>query len=83
MITRDSATRAALDVVDRQGLDGFSLDLVARQLGVRAPSLYHHFKDKAELLAEVARFVMLDLDLPTDGESASWEEAMVAICVVT
>ncbi|MCE3289666.1 MAG: TetR/AcrR family transcriptional regulator [Caulobacter sp.] len=83
MITRDSATRAALEVIDHQGLDGFSLDLVARRLGVRAPSLYHHFKDKAELLAEVARFVMLDFELPTDGEPVSWEEAMVAICIVT
>ena len=35
MITRDSATRAALEVIDHQGLDGFSLDLVARRLGGR------------------------------------------------
>ena len=83
MITRDGATRAALEVIDHQDLDGFSLDLVARRLGVRAPSLYHHFKDKAELLAEVARRVLLDLDLPPGGEAVSWEEAMVALCVAT
>ena len=83
MITRESATQAALHVINTSGLESFSLDLVARQLGVKAPSLYHHFRDKAELLAEVARFVLLDLDLPTAGEPASWEEAMVAVCVAT
>ena len=83
MITRESATQAALDVINTTGLDAFSLDLVARRLGVKAPSLYHHFRDKAELLAEVARYVLLDLDLPSDGEAASWQEAMVAVCVAT
>jgi len=83
MITRESATQAALHVINTAGLEAFSLELAARQLGVKAPSLYHHFKDKAELLAEVARFVLLDLDLPSEGEAASWEEAMVALCVAT
>jgi TetR/AcrR family tetracycline transcriptional repressor len=83
MITREGATRAALHVIDTRGLEGFSLEMAARQLGVKAPSLYHHFKDKAELLSEVARFVMLDLELPSDGQATSWDEAMVAICVAT
>lgn len=83
MITRESATRAALDVINAQGLEAFSLELVARQLGVKAPSLYHHFKDKAELLGEVARFVLLDLDMPRDGEAMSWDDAMVGLCVAT
>ncbi|MBP7705463.1 MAG: helix-turn-helix transcriptional regulator [Caulobacter sp.] len=83
MITRESATRAALDVINAQGLESFSLELVARQLGVKAPSLYHHFKDKAELLGEVARFVLLDLHMPRDTEAMSWDEAMVALCVAT
>ncbi len=83
LITRESATRAALDVINAQGLESFSLELVARQLGVKAPSLYHHFKDKAELLGEVARFVLLDLHMTRDTEAMSWDEAMVALCVAT
>ncbi|HEX7759756.1 MAG TPA: TetR family transcriptional regulator [Caulobacteraceae bacterium] len=83
MITRDSATQAALEVIDGEGLEALSLELVARRLGVKAPSLYYHFKDKAELLSEVARFIMLDLELPGGGEATSWEEAMVTICVAT
>lgn len=83
LITRQTATAAALDVINASGLEALSLESVARQLGVKAPSLYYHFKDKAELLSEVARFVLLDLELPSGGQATSWEEAMVAVCVAT
>ena len=83
MITREGAAEAALAVIDADGLEALSLELVARRLGVKAPSLYYHFKDKAELLSEVARNVMLDLELPSQGRPTSWEEAMVAVCVAT
>lgn len=82
-ITRDGSVRAALDIIDQEGLDALSLELVARRLGVKAPSLYYHFKDKAELLSEVARLVLTDLDLPGPAEAEPWEEAMVRVCVAT
>jgi AcrR family transcriptional regulator len=37
-------------VLDKDGLDGLSVQAVARAMGVTAPSLYYHFKDKDELL---------------------------------
>lgn len=82
-ITRDSAVRAALSIIDREGLEALSLEAVARSLGVKAPSLYHHFKDKAELLSEVARLVLTDLDLPEPTTAMPWEEAMVQVCLAT
>ncbi len=84
-ITREGATLAALDIIDRDGLDALSLELVAGALGVKAPSLYYHFRDKAELLAEVARHVLLDLGPAVGGEAAAqdWDEAMVGVCLAT
>jgi TetR/AcrR family tetracycline transcriptional repressor len=82
-ITREGATLAALEIIDRDGLDGLNLERVARALGVKAPSLYYHFRDKAELLAEVARHVLLDLGPPVGGEALDWEEAMVGVCLAT
>ena len=61
LITRERAARAALGVIDVQGLDSLSLELVARRIGVKAPSLYYHFKDNTELLAEVARLLLVDI----------------------
>lgn len=82
-ITRAGATQAALEIIDASGLEGLNLETVARRLGVKAPSLYYHFRDKAELLAEVARFVLLDLGPAIGGEAQDWEEAMVGVCLAT
>lgn len=84
-ITRESATLAALEIIDREGLDALSLELVAGALGAKAPSLYYHFRDKAELLGEVARHILLDLGPAVGGEAeaSDWDEAMVGVCLAT
>jgi len=82
LISRERAARAALGVIDVHGLDELSLELVAHRLGVKAPSLYYHFRHKAELLAEVARLILLDVKPPRDT-SLEWKDAMMALCVAT
>lgn len=77
-ITRDAAARAALSIVDADGTAGLSLGRVAAALNVRAPSLYNHFRDKAEILAEVARIVVLDSGRVPDPEPGRWREWLVA-----
>ena len=54
MISRNLAANAALAEIDKLGMEGFGLSDVAARLGVKTPSLYHHFKNKDELLSEVA-----------------------------
>lgn len=82
LISRERAARAALGVIDVHGLDALSLDMVAQRMGVRAPSLYYHFKDKAELLAEIARMILLDVEAP-DPAGLDWKSAMMALSVAT
>jgi TetR/AcrR family tetracycline transcriptional repressor len=82
LISRSSAAEAALEVIDEHGLEELSLGLVAKKLGVRPPSLYHHFKDKSELLQEVARIMLVRITLMDSGDE-SYEERIVAICVST
>ncbi|HTC82023.1 MAG TPA: helix-turn-helix domain-containing protein, partial [Acidimicrobiia bacterium] len=53
LISKDASARAALEIIDAEGLEALSLERLAKELGVRAPSLYHHFADKAEILARV------------------------------
>lgn len=82
LISRERAARAALDVIDTQGLNTLSLELVARQLGVKAPSLYYHFKHKSELLSEVALCILRDVKAPfVDPER--WQETLVGLCLAT
>ncbi len=82
LISRDAATLAALAVIDEGGLEGFSLGAVARRMGVKAPSLYYYFADKAELLSEVARFILFDTTY-NDSAEGSWENRTILLCLET
>jgi TetR/AcrR family transcriptional regulator, tetracycline repressor protein len=80
LITRERAARAALGVIDVQGLEGLSLELVARRLGVKAPSLYYHFRDKASLLEEVARLILVESGTPRRIDN-DWKGNLIRLCV--
>lgn len=57
-LDRRGIVAATLEVLDERGLDGLSSHAVAARLGVRQPALYHHFRDKADLLAATAAEVL-------------------------
>jgi len=82
LISRDNAAEAALAAIDEHGLEALSLGLVAKKIGVRPPSLYHHFKDKSELLQEVARIMLVKMPA-VRATGQSFEEQIIARCVAT
>jgi AcrR family transcriptional regulator len=59
-LDRPILVRAALRLLDDAGLDGLTVRKLARELGVQAPALYWHFKNKQELLDEMATTVFTD-----------------------
>jgi AcrR family transcriptional regulator len=68
---RTRALEEALRIADSEGLDALSIRRLADALGVKGASLYHHFKDKDEILDGVAFLALSDLAPPED-ESLSW-----------
>lgn len=83
LITRHAASLAALKMIDRHGLDGLNLQGVARELHVSAPSLYHHFKDKEEILTEVARRMMEEIGTEQEKWSDDWETRTIELSLAT
>ena len=81
LISRETAVRAGLEVIDEHGLDAFSLPMVAHKLNVKAPSLYHHFRDKSEVLAEIARQILLDAEEPRRLPTDDWQEALIGLSI--
>lgn len=57
-LNRDQVLREALRLVDDDGLDALSLRILAARLGVQAPTLYWHVKNKAALLDALADAIM-------------------------
>jgi AcrR family transcriptional regulator len=57
-LTRDDVVRAAVRLLQDAGLDALTLRRLASDLGVSAPTLYWHVKDKHALLDLVAEEIM-------------------------
>ncbi|MCX5376731.1 TetR/AcrR family transcriptional regulator C-terminal domain-containing protein [Streptomyces sp. NBC_00091] len=86
MVTRRSpkldkkqAVDTSLRLLNELGLDGLSLRAIAKELDVQAPALYWHFKNKQELLDEMAtemyRRMVADAALSPD---LSWQDRLLA-----
>jgi AcrR family transcriptional regulator len=72
-LNRERVLRAALELADRQGLDGLTMRRLGKALGVEAMSLYNHVANKDELLAGLIDLVFSEIAVPCDGD---WKAAM-------
>ena len=52
--TAERVMDAAEALIQQRGYGGFSYDDVAQAVGIRKPSVHHHFRTKAELVTELA-----------------------------
>jgi TetR/AcrR family transcriptional regulator, tetracycline repressor protein len=75
-VGREPVVRAALKLLDEVGLDGLTLRGVAAALGLSAPTLYWRFKNKQDLVDEMATQVLVDLRVGPGAEAvpATWPE---------
>lgn len=76
-LTRESALRAALEIIDEDGVEGLSMRRLGRALGRDPMSLYRHATTKAELLDGVAETVLAELSV--DTASGDWEAQLRAV----
>jgi TetR/AcrR family tetracycline transcriptional repressor len=60
-LTRQQVVRTAVALLDEVGLEGLTLRRLATELGVQAPTLYWHVRDKRELLDLMAEAIVVDL----------------------
>jgi len=77
-LDRKRVADTALKVLNEVGLDGLSLRAIARELDVKAPALYWHFKDKQALLDEMATEIYRRMvaDAPLTPED-TWQELLL------
>ncbi|MEV6672207.1 TetR/AcrR family transcriptional regulator C-terminal domain-containing protein [Streptomyces sp. NPDC051162] len=78
-IDRALVARTALDLLNEVGLEGLTLRRIAKELDVQAPALYWHFKNKQELLDEVATEMFRRMAVPIAYvKGDNWQERMAA-----
>lgn len=74
-LTRRRVLSAALDVIDRDGLDGFTMRRLGAALGVEAMAVYRHVPSKAALLDGVIEAMLAELNVG-DPMPADWRGAL-------
>lgn len=73
-LTRERILRAALRLVDGEGMDGLSMRRLGTRLGVKGTALYHHFANKSEIIDALVARVLSDVDLAP--EETNWVRRM-------
>lgn len=75
-LTSDVIARTALGLLNETGLDGLTMRLLAKELGVQAPTLYWHFKNKQQLLDAMADLISAEVanGLEAPAQGTSWPE---------
>ncbi|MER6306496.1 TetR/AcrR family transcriptional regulator C-terminal domain-containing protein [Streptomyces sp. NPDC001657] len=86
-IDRKQVVTTALRLLNEVGLDGLTLRRIATELDVKAPALYWHFKNKQELLDEMATemFRRMTAHLMGDGSAGpgpegTWQDLVLGAC---
>ncbi len=73
-LTREQIVRAAVDLLDDEGLEGLNLRALGRRLGSAATAVYWHVGSKGNLIALAGDQVWNELPLP-DLTTTHWRTA--------
>jgi Bacterial regulatory proteins, tetR family./Tetracyclin repressor, C-terminal all-alpha domain. len=76
-MTRDLVLAAALEIIDRDGVEGLSMRRLGHALGRDPMSLYRYAANKTDLLDGVAEIVLEQLTVDTTAED--WAEQLRAV----
>jgi AcrR family transcriptional regulator len=73
-LNRERLLLVAVDLADREGIEGLSMRKLGQELGVEAMALYRHVRNKDEILDGIVDVVVGEIAVPDPGED--WKIAM-------
>ena len=80
LISRRETLEVALRIIDEEGLDALSIRRLGTELNVHGISLYHHFKNKDDILIGACRLALADVRTPNIA-NIDWREWLIGIAV--
>ncbi|MFF4491122.1 TetR/AcrR family transcriptional regulator [Streptomyces sp. NPDC001544] len=76
-LTADRIVRAAIELLDEEGLDGLNMRSLAKRLGSAATAVYWHIKTKDELVRLAGDAIWHEVE-PPDLDATDWRTAATA-----
>ncbi|MEV6016962.1 MULTISPECIES: TetR/AcrR family transcriptional regulator C-terminal domain-containing protein [unclassified Streptomyces] len=76
-LTADRIVRAAIELLDDEGLDGLNMRSLAQRLGSAATAVYWHIKNKDDLVRLASDAVWDEVELP-GLDTGDWRSAAAA-----
>jgi AcrR family transcriptional regulator len=77
-LTADQIVRAAIDLLDEEGLDGLNMRSLGKRLGSAATAIYWHIKTKDDLVRLAGDAIWDEVELP-DLTATDWRTAATAM----
>ncbi|MEU4701807.1 TetR/AcrR family transcriptional regulator [Nonomuraea dietziae] len=77
MLTKEQIVRAAVEVLDAEGVNGLNIRRLGTHLGSAASAMYYHVKSKDRLVVLAADHVFGEIPLP--DTASGWREAAASL----
>lgn len=77
-LDRATILRAAVELVDREGLAALNMRALARDLGAGTMSIYHHVPNKDALLDGITEAVIGEIEVP-EASTGRWADRAVSL----
>jgi TetR/AcrR family tetracycline transcriptional repressor len=77
-LSREAILRAALRIVDNEGVDAMTMRRLASTLNVNPMSIYHHLPNKAAVFGGLAELVFAELESAPPRDDVPWQEELKA-----
>ena len=79
-IEPEAVVKAALEILDIGGLEHVTLRLISSKVGFQSPALDWHFKDKQDIIDDMAQAILVEgglEDIKRPKNSAAWAEWLI------
>ncbi|WP_280235917.1 TetR/AcrR family transcriptional regulator [Nocardia cyriacigeorgica] len=77
-LTKEQVLRAAVEVLDAEGVAGLNVRRLGAQLGVASTAMYYYVKNKNELITLAADLVWHEIEMP-DPATTDWRSAAATL----
>lgn len=69
-ISKDSIVQASIEILNRDGIDNLSMRTIAKELNIKAASLYWHISGKQDLYGLIAEYLCSKIETAYSPEDA-------------